>query len=355
LQARFVFKDPKEPTGSILIVSFFVLILITMFTLTVGYAMRQRFQVLSRLDARQKLRLVGEAGVQKAIYVLLKSRARPLSFDGLNQGWSRNEAVFKEVDVGDGFFSVFYDPEISTGQQLNPGEGRQYGLIDEDRKININLIKSPEVVVRLFTEAASLSKDDAQGLVDSIRDWEDEDDDTFTYGAERRYYKDLSPGYLPRNGKVTTLAEIQWVKGFKPEIYQRIRPYVTLEGSGQVNLNTASRIVLEALGFLPSLCDRIMAYRAGRDGIEGTEDDQVFDDLSTVVQLLANGSYLNDNERANFESVARAGMLTVKSHVFSAQVIARLKYKTQSLRVVVIFDEKGVIRRWEESFGVSLS
>jgi type II secretory pathway component PulK len=149
------------------------------------------------------------------------------------------------------------------------------------------------------------------------------------------------------------LAELQWIKGLVPEIYQRIRPYVTLDSSGQVNLNTAPRVVLEALGLLPSLCDKIMAYRAGRDKVEGTADDQVFDDLSTVPRVLANGSYLDDNERSNFESVAQAGMLTLKSRFFSAQVIARLNHKAQSLRVLAVFDEKGVIKRWEESFVVS--
>jgi type II secretory pathway component PulK len=353
LMARFISRDSGKQAGSILIVCFFVLVLITMFTLTVGYAMRQKFQVLSRLDVRQKLRLVGDAGVQKSIYVLLKSREKPLPFDSLNQSWSRNEAAFKDVEVGDGSFSVFYDPELPAGQPVPPGEGRQYGLIDEERKINLNLIKSPEVLLRLFMEVASLDKEDARGLVDSIQDWEDADDDPRASGAESRYYKDLNPGYLPRNGKMATLAELQWIKGLVPEIYQRIRPYVTLDSSGQVNLNTASRAALEALGFLPSFCDKIIAYRAGRDKVEGTADDQAFDDLSTVPRMLANGGYLDDNERSNFESVAQTGMLTLKSRFFSTQVVARLNHKTQSLRIVAVFDEKGVIKRWEESFVVS--
>ena len=353
MRARFVSRDPEKQAGSILIVCFFVLILITMFTLTVGYAMRQKFQVLSRLDVRQKLRLIGDAGAQKAIYVLLKSREKPLPFDSLNQSWSLNEAAFKEVEVGDGFFSVFYDPEPSAEKSASTEGVHRYGLMDEERKVNINLIKSPEVPLKLFMAVASLAKEDAEGLVDSIRDWEDEDDDTFTYGAESRYYKGLSQGYLPRNGKIATLSELQWVKGWTPEIYQKIRPYVTLDSSGQVNLNTAPKPVLEALGLLPSLCDRIIGYRAGRDQVEGTSDDLAFDNLSTVAQLLANGSYLNDNDRSNFEAVAQTGVLTLKSRFFSAQVIARLEYKTQSLKISMVFDEKGVIKRWEELFVVS--
>jgi len=78
----------QNPRGSILIVCFFVLVLLTMFTITVGYTTRQKFQVLSRLDTRQKLRHIGDAGVQKAIYELLKYREHSFSHDALNQGWS---------------------------------------------------------------------------------------------------------------------------------------------------------------------------------------------------------------------------------------------------------------------------
>jgi len=353
LFTRFFLRDSENQRGSILIVCFFVLILITMFTLTVGYTVRQKFQVLSRLEVRQKLRLVGEAGVQKAIYVLLKFREKPLPFDALNQSWSRNEPAFKEIQVGDGTFSVILEPATSAGKPHASGEALQYGVMDEERKININLIKSPDVLRNLFMLAASITKDDAQGLVDSIRDWEDADDDTFPLGAESTYYQSLSPGYIPRNGKVVTLAELQWIKGMKPGIYQQILSYITLDSAGQVNLNTASRTVLAALGFLPSLCDKILAYRAGHDKVEGTADDQAFDELSTVPQVLANESYLNDNDRSNFEAVAQTGTLTLKSHFFSSRVIARVSHKIQSLRVTAVFDEKGVIKRWEESFGVS--
>ncbi len=354
LSANSLSRDPGKRRGSILIVCIFVLVLIMMFTLSVGYAMRQKFQVLSRLDARQKLRLIGDAGVQKAIYGVLVSREKPLPFDTLNQSWSRNEADFKDVEVGDGSFSVFYDPEPAPGKLQVSGEGgRQFGVIDEERKININLIKRPEILLKLFANVASLTKDEAQGLVDSIRDWEDEDDDVSGLGAESRYYQGLSPAYLPRNGKIAALGELQWIKGMKPGIYQRIRPYVTLESSGLVNLNTASRPVLEALGFLPSVCDRLIAYRAGPDKVEGTADDQAFDALANVPQLLANVGYLNDNDRSNWESVVQTGMLTLKSRFFSAQVIARLGHKPQFLRVFAVFDETGVIKRWEETFGVS--
>ncbi|MDD5226382.1 MAG: type II secretion system protein GspK, partial [Candidatus Omnitrophica bacterium] len=176
----------QNSSGSILIVCFFVLVLLTLFTITVGYTMRQKFQVLSRLDARQKLRLVGDAGVQKAIYDFLKYREQGSSYDALNQSWSRSRTELKDVEVGDGFFSVFYPDEHPQGE-LSAEDGRRYGLIDEERKIDLNRVKSPEILRRLFREAGAMREADAAALVDAIRDWTDEDDDTSLTGAESYY------------------------------------------------------------------------------------------------------------------------------------------------------------------------
>jgi hypothetical protein len=314
--------------------------------------MRQKFQVLSRLDARQKLRLVGDAGVQKAIYDFLKYREQGSSYDALNQSWSRSRTELKDVEVGDGFFSVFYPDEHPQGE-LSAEDGRHYGLIDEERKIDLNRVKSPEILRRLFREAGAMREADAAALVDAIRDWTDEDDDTSLTGAESYYYKGLKPPYIPRNGKFETLSELRWIKGMKPEIFEKIRPCITLDSSGKVNLNTASKPVLVAMGIPPDICEKIVIYRKGRDQLEGTSDDQSFDDLSTAAQLLATAGYLNDNERSRLNAVIQSGLFSVQSQHFTAQVLATLKHKPQSLRIVAVFDDEGIIRRWEESFGIS--
>ena len=344
----------QNQNGSILIVCFFVLVLLTMFTITVGYTMRQKFQVLSRLDARQKLRLIGDAGVKKAIYELLKYREHASSYDALNQGWSHNETELKDIEVGDGKFSVYSEINFPMGKTSPSENEKQYGLIDEERKIHVNLVfRSPEIFRRLFRKAGDMSEDEAAGLVDAMRDWGDEDDNASLAGAESRYYKGLNPPYMPRNGTFATLAELRWVKGMTPEIFEKVRTYITLDSSGQVNLNTASKTVLVALGLSPDICDKILTYREGRDQLQGTADDQVFDDLSLVAQLLANGSYLNDNERSDLNKVIQSGVFSVKSRFFTAQVLARLKHKAQSLWILAVFDDKGIVKRWEEMFVVS--
>ncbi len=344
----------RRQSGSILIVCFFVLATMTLFTVTVGYTLRQKIQVLLRLDARQKLRAIGDAGAQASAYQLLRYRQHATAFDAGNQSWSRNEAVFKDVEVGDGLFSVSYKMKPSTGRVSSVDEVSCYGLVDEERKININLVQSPEVLQRLFKEAASISSNEAKTLADSVFDWRDENDDTISsFSAEGRFYHELTPPYSPRNKPFVSLEELRWVRGMKPELYQKIRPFVTLNSSGQVNLNTAPREVLRALGLSEEFCEAILKYRRGPDVLEGTADDRAFDALPSVGPLLVQQGLLRNSRDRDLEAVIQAGMLTVKSRYFSARIDARLKHQKQALHIDATFDEKGDILRWEELFVVA--
>ena len=227
-----------------------------------------------------------------------------------------------------------------------------YGLVDEERKININSTKSAEILQRLF-EQVGMSRDDARDLADGIRAWKSENGDESLSGAGKSYYQGLTPPYVPRNGNFTKLEELLWVKGMTPEFYVKLLPYVTLESSGRINLNTAPREVLMAVGLFQSVCDKIIIFRKGPDGMEGTKDDYVFDNEAGIAESLANVGFLNDNERSNLEALTQNGMLAVKSQNFKAQVLAQQKNKTQALRTTAVFDEKGVIKQWEEEFVVS--
>jgi len=336
--------------GSILILVFFVLVSMSLFTLSVGYAVRQKLQVISRLDTRQKLRKIGEAAVHKSVYELLQHKKKRPPFDALTQSWSRNEAAFRDVKIGDGEFTVFYPAEAASGKTSGEEPVFRYGLTDEERKININRVKSPDILQKLFLQTVIRGNDQARALAEAIMDWRDEDDDASISGAESYYYKGLSPAYLPRNAAFPTLQELRYVKGMTDEIYSKLLPYVTVQSSGLINLNTASRPVLVSSGLEPGLCDKILMFRAGRDRTEGTADDLFFEDLSSVSQTLANSGYLDDNEKNDLTEAVQSGIFTLSSKYFSVAAIARLAHKAQGLHVTAVFDDKGVIQHWEEEF-----
>jgi len=345
-------RPTGDSKGSILILVFFILVSMSLFSLAVGYAVRQKIQVISRLETRQKLRMIGEAAVRKSIYVLLKHKQDHASFDALTQSWSRNEPEFHGVKIDGGGFSVFYPAEHSYSKVDTQEPEFYYGLTDEERKININRIKSPDILQRLFLAVGVKGNDQARALAEAILDWRDEDDDASLSGAESYYYKGLKSSYIPRNEAFQTLQELRYVKDMTAELYEKILPYITIESSGFINLNTASRPVLVATGLDPVICDKIVVFRKGRDRREGTADDLVFEDLSSVPQVLANSGYLDDNERIGLEAAIQSGAFKVSSENFSVRALAQLKYKKQGLRVLAVFDNKGVIKRWEEELVV---
>lgn len=337
--------------GSILILVFFVLTFSSLFSLSIGYMVRQKISVIARLESHQKLRSIADAAVQKAISVYFAYKDDNPPCQTLNQSWSKNPQEFKKIKMGGGEYSVFY----ATGNSFEKGTeaGVQYGLVDEERKINLNTIKSKDILQRLFQECGGLTKDDARAVADSVMDWRDEDDDTSLLGAEGRYYKGMNPQYMPRNKKLETLQELHYVKGMTPELYKKILPYVTIHSSGYVNLNTVSRPVLLSLGCEPVICDKMLAFRRGRDQKEGTEDDEQYKDVSTVSLVLASSGYLYDNELNGVDTFIQSGLLAVKSENFSVQAVAALEHSKQRLNVRAIFDEKGTIKWLEEKFVTS--
>ena len=93
------------------------------------------------------------------------------------------------------------------------------------------------------------------GIVPAIVDWIDADDNVISLpflrndnmGAESAYYMKFNPPYKCRNAPLNTVDELLLVKGITPESYARIRKYVTVYGEGKININTASKEVIESL------------------------------------------------------------------------------------------------------------
>jgi DNA uptake protein ComE-like DNA-binding protein len=86
------------------------------------------------------------------------------------------------------------------------------GPMDEHSKININRPEDRNMIVML--------DDMTLDLVDSLGDWMDEDDDMSALGVERDYYLGLEGPYLPRNGPMRTIGEIELVAGIWPRYFR---------------------------------------------------------------------------------------------------------------------------------------
>ena len=325
--------------GTLLVMSLWMLLILTIFSVSVSFTVRQQMKVAERIDRRIELRSVAEAGVVRAQYILAQSKP-DVGYDTLNDDWSSNEAVFKDIPVGRAVCSVMFQDE----------RGIHYGMIDEERKVNIRTNQSPLVLQRLL-EAVGLSEAEAYSVSVSIADWMDEDEDPHEGGAESRYYQAMKPPYGAKNRVIDTLEELLYVKGMTPELYDRIIPFVTLESSGLINLNTASVTVLKAVGFGPSLAEKVDLFRKGSDRTSGTQDDNRFANLADAADRLHEFIPLSQTERASFQDFVQSGQLSVRSEHFAIQSTARLRdVRSGALDVSALVSRDGQVLRWRESY-----
>ncbi len=172
--------------------------------------------------------LLAQAGTG-ALRIALRVDARDNKIDTLDEYWAKPWPPF---ELGDGEVDIFVE--------------------DEDRKINLNMLVLPNGIAedplrlpifRAFLEQQGLDA----SLADAFVDWLDIDDAPRVGGAESGYYLSLPRPYKAKNDLFDTLEEILLVRGVTREIYDRIRPFVTVTSSGKVNLNTAPKEVLTAL------------------------------------------------------------------------------------------------------------
>ncbi|MEO7084572.1 MAG: helix-hairpin-helix domain-containing protein, partial [Gemmatimonadaceae bacterium] len=110
-------------------------------------------------------------------------------------------------------------------------------------------------------------------LAQSIMDWRDADSIPRPNGAERDAYIKAEKLALPANAPFRTVEELQDVMGMTPEIYQKAAPYLTVLGTGQVNVNTAPVPVLRALpGMTDATLNRILQLRSQGGRINSIND-----------------------------------------------------------------------------------
>ena len=153
-------------------------------------------------------------------------------------------------------------------------------ISDECGKLNVNRILQPRyynVAKRLFERLGY-----SQELLDSLKDWIDRDNLPSDYGVEDYYYESL--GYRPSNAPLKSLGEIYYVKGFSEKSVKKLLNYLTVYGSGKINVNSASKELLLSLSERMSegIADSIIESRP----IKRLEDLKEFMDRELYYEIL---------------------------------------------------------------------
>lgn len=265
-------------SGTILIIALWIMAILMLVAVSLAYRSRVEIKLSSLSSKKIKAQEMAWEGIFE-ISRLLKDDTN--GYDSLNEEWA--------LERGD--------------------EAISYAIIDEERKINLNIAS-----LDLLKAIPGMDEDIASGIID----WRDLDNDGI---AEDMYYMGLEPAYHCKNSQLESMEELLAIKGITPEILETLKTFSTIYGHGKVNINTASG---EALGALlssltppgsASLTDKILLYR----------DNNIFNEISKVKEDLNNTIGLTPEEENSIDRMIN--LIDVKSTCFRINLKARYENK----------------------------
>lgn len=166
----------------------------------------------------------------------------------------------------DPFDDPWREPQELIAPDMAFGDVR-YTLRVRDTGASLNLNDADEDMLRqFFAQGLRVDYALADQLAQAILDWRDEDDIPRIGGGEREEYLSARMPVLPPNRDFAELDELRHVIGMTPELYEEARLYLTLVGSGDVNVNAAPEAVLLALPGMtpPAVTTLLRAREAGQ-------------------------------------------------------------------------------------------
>lgn len=227
-------KDDER--GVALLLALLILALLVALILEFDGEARREYRDAAAFRDNFKAQTLTRAAIQAARAVLqqdfLKDKQAGESYDSPTDLWAM---PIKNYAIGDGFLSAQIEDERG---KLNLNDLAAAAGDAIQKKTKIDRFK------RLF-ELLQISPD----LVDAVVDWVDSDENQEPAGAESLYYQSQRPPYRAANAPLLGLGDLRLIKGFTPDIADRLSRYVTVfsDPGSAVNLNTADALVIQAL------------------------------------------------------------------------------------------------------------
>jgi len=325
----------KKNKGSILILSLWLLLLLAYFLLNIGLKIRLRAKLLSRIEGRMQLQSIAAAGIKKSISIIKKCRKlsdEPYS-SYVKSSLHNSIEEFKDIKLGSGTFNVFY--EHFNGGRNNTG--KFYGVVDEESKINLNVIEK-DILNRLMLSVITSEEDEALALTEAIIDWRTFGDSQIKGFYSDDYYSQLKYSYDPRNSEFENIDELLLVAGIDQSVLDRLMPFVTIYGDGAININTSTETVLLSLGLSKSLVEKILYVRCGPDVIDATNDDYIFlkpFDIAIEMKKFLDVSY---EEAREIDFLNSKGLLKTNSSIYMMKSVGTSTQRKDKLTIVSVFD-----------------
>jgi len=232
----------RNEKGAALILVVLIVSIIVAVTMELNASSRANIYEAANFRDRVKTLYIAKSGFNAAGAMLLRDNN---NYDSLNEIWSRTEVLSPysaQLFDGEGHCVLIIEDESGRIPVHKIVNGSAYN--EQYRDILARFLSLPEF---------DLDKEQVESIIASIKDWLDSDEDVSARGAESQYYQTLSQPYKAKNGALDSLDELLLVKGITPEIFfgadgkPGIRDFLTVYGEGQININTAPKLVLRAL------------------------------------------------------------------------------------------------------------
>jgi len=238
--------------GYVLVIVMGLLAALSVMALSLGAATRADLEQTRRFQDETAAELLSKAGIEWAIHYLNTAERQGRLWQA---PWYSQSSLFQARPLGPGTFDVRYS---------DPSGALHYGLQDEEGRVNLNTAP-----VTLLAALPGVGQELAAAIV-----------------TQRQQQPWSAPEEVLQRGLVTASV---WYGSAEQT---GLSAYLTVWGSGKINVNTASGVILGALpGVTPAMVGAIVRYRQGDDKQLGTADDRYFraiTDLSTLKEIDRN-------------------------------------------------------------------
>ena len=326
----------------VLFFALWVLGILAILAVSVAAGIRQKVFLVARLDERSRMNYLLQAAVKKtAGYIHMQMEVNSFEFSpAVKMGLLNNADELSSIKLG--------HDSAGVGYLLDDSKSLRWGVVDEESKINLNKT-DPLTLTNLLSLVLSLSNEDAAKLARALLDWRQYGESELNGFFSDDYYSTLQYPYPKKNADYETLDEILLVKGMDKKMYDRLINYVTIYGSGAVNINTASREVLLALGLTDALVNKILTVRRGKDGIDATPDDYVFLKPYEIAANISAVMPLTLDETRAIDFLNRKGLLSTGSYYFTIEATGKLVNRPASTSLRAVYSSRGdKIVYWKE-------
>jgi general secretion pathway protein K len=275
---------PKDEKGMALILTITLIGLIVVMVLQFSKSIRTGLHETTSFSDGVKLGVIAKSGFNCALAVLCADDNDSDSFHDQWASLSQYSSESASLFDNDGRFQVEVT-DLAGKIQIN----RLINLTGE-KKGDYNQAQYDMLTMLLSNTPFNMEQNNIKDILDAIKDWIDEDNDTYEFGAENSYYRTLDHPYSCRNAPIESLDELLLVKGITPELFYGtneapgLSNYLTTAmGDGRININTADPVVLGALSedFDNDMVEDMVTFRNNEENLSSLSNPKWYKDATS--------------------------------------------------------------------------